>query len=207
MDHDQTVPVCRPAPTDHAVLDVLAARWSARAIAPDVPVARADVARLLEAARWAPSSGNAQPWRYVVFDDTVAEQRERARACLRPRNAWALAAPVLLLSVVRQTWPDSIEVNPSALHDVGAASLALALQASALGLVCHQMAGFDRERARQVCGLPAHTAAVAFIAVGHPGRLDDLDQRRRQRELRPRTRRPIAQTATLGALDGPGYAG
>lgn len=199
-------PARRAAVTDHQVLEVIATRWSPRAIASDTAVARVDIARILEAARWAPSSGNAQPWRYLVFDATVPEARQRARACLAPRNDWARAAPVLLVSVVRHLWPDSDERNPSALHDVGAASMALCLQATALGLVCHQMAGFDQQRAREVCAIPDDCAPVAFIAVGYPGRLADLDPFRRRREARERRRRPIAASAFVGGFDGPGFA-
>ncbi|HSK90503.1 MAG TPA: nitroreductase family protein [Euzebyales bacterium] len=200
------VPARRPAPVEHEVLDVVRDRWSARAIDPAAGVAREQVARLLEAARWAPSSGNAQPWRYVVFDDTVPAARARARRCLRPRNAWAWAAPVLLVSAVQRCWPDSDEPNPSALHDVGAASMALCLQAVAEGLVCHQMAGFDRAAAREVCGLPSELDPVAFIAVGRPGRLGDLEPSRQRRELRDRRRRPISGTAFVGGCAGPGFA-
>jgi nitroreductase len=214
MQHDPTTsededaqrsPARRPAEVDHPVLPVVRDRWSARAIDPDVAVDRSAVATLLEAARWAPSSGNAQPWRYVLFDDTVPAEREHARACLKPRNEWARTAPVLLVSVVSHLWPGSDEHNPSALHDVGAASMALCLQATALGLVCHQMAGFDRARAREVCGLIEGTDPVAFIAVGHPGRLADLDPSRRRRELRQRQRRTIAETAFVGRYGGPGF--
>jgi nitroreductase len=213
MQHDpiapdgaQRSPARRPADVDHPVLAVVRDRWSPRAMAAGAAVDPGAVATMLEAARWAPSSGNAQPWRYIVFDDTVPAERERARACLKPRNEWAHAAPVLMVSVVSRTWPDSDEINPSALHDVGAASMALCLQATALGLVCHQMAGFDRRRARDVCALPAGSDPVAFIAVGHPGRLDDLDPSRRRRELRERRRRPIAETAFVGRYGGPGFA-
>lgn len=198
-------PTQRPAPVDHPIVPLLAGRWSARAIDPDRPVPPAQVARLLEAARWAPSSGNVQPWRYLVFDDAVPEARARARACLRRGNAWAHRAPVLLLSTVSRWWPDSTDVNPSALHDVGAASLSLCLQAVAEGLVAHQMAGFDRAAARQRFAIPEGTDPVAFIAVGHPGRPEDLDARRRDRERAPRQRRPLVDTATHGGYQGPGY--
>lgn len=201
--HDATAPATlRPAPTDHEILPLLAGRWSSRAIDPERPVASDQLARLLEAARWAPSSGNVQPWRYLVFDDSVPEARDRARGCLRRGNAWAHRAPVLLLSVVARWWPDSTDPNPSALHDVGAASLSLCLQAAADGLVCHQMAGFDRQTARERFAVPDGMDPVAFIAVGHPGRADLLDDRRRDREQAPRRRRAIAETAFVGGCHG-----
>jgi nitroreductase len=195
----------RPAPTTRPILEVLAGRWSSRAIDPDQPVSRAQLAVLLEAARWAPSSGNVQPWRYLVFDAEVPEARAQARDCLRRGNVWAHRAPVLLLSLVDRCWPDSTDPNPSALHDVGAASLSLVLQAMAEGLVAHQMAGFDRARARERFAVPDRLDPVAFIAVGHPGRTDLLDDRRRDREQAPRRRRPISATAFVGRWDGPPF--
>lgn len=197
-------PVARPAPIDHAILDVLAGRWSSRAIDPDRPVARTQLVTLLEAARWAPSSGNVQPWRYLVFDASVPDAREQARSCLRRGNVWAHVAPVLLLSLVDRYWPGSEDPNPSALHDLGGASLSLCLQAAADGLVAHQMAGFERDAARERFALPERLAPVAFIAIGHPGRPDLLDERRREREQRPRRRRPVHETAFIGGWDGPG---
>jgi nitroreductase len=193
----------RPAPIDNPILEVLAGRWSSRAIDPDRPVPRSLVVVLLEAARWAPSSGNVQPWRYLVFDEDVPDALAQARGCLRRGNVWAHRAPVLLLSLVDRYWPDSTDPNPSALHDVGAASLSLVLQAMAEGLVAHQMAGFDRAQARERFGVPGRMDPVAFIAVGHPGRADLLDDRRRDREQAPRRRRPVSETAFVGGWGGP----
>lgn len=199
-------PHARRAPTAHPVLDVLAERWSSRALDPDRLVPRPTLLRLLEAARWAPSSGNAQPWRYLVFDETVPAARERARDCLNRGNTWARAAPVLLLSVVVRTWPGSDEPNRMALHDLGAASLALSLQATEEGLILHQMAGFDLERARDVGRLPSHTDPVAMIAVGYPGDLARLPDSLQRKEQRPRRRRPVAEIAMLERFDGPPLA-
>lgn len=197
-------PAARPAPVDRPILSTLANRWSARAIDPTRPVPRQVLLTLLEAARWAPSSGNAQPWRYLVFDDSVPEARDVARSCLNRGNAWAKQAPVLLLSVVVNTWPDSDERNRSALHDLGAASFSLVIQGTAEGLVAHQMAGFDVEAARAAFAVPNHADPMAMIALGYPGSVDDLPEDKRERERRPRRRRPIAETAFLGRFGGPG---
>ena len=203
-------PSTRRAPVDHPILDVLAIRWSSRAIDPDRPVDPAVLQRVLEAARWAPSTGNAQPWRYLVFDDRVPTAREQARECLSPGNAWARRAPTLLLSVAVRSWParpdkpPKADENPHAQHDVGGASLALCLQATAEGLVTHQMAGFDRTRARARFSVPDDADPVAMIAVGHPGDADALPPELARKEQRARVRRPVGQTAFLGGFEGPG---
>lgn len=202
----QVTPASRPAPTDREILPALAERWSARAIDRTRPVSSAQVATLLEAARWAPSSGNAQPWRYLLFDERVPAARAQARDCLRRGNAWARLAPVLLLSVVELYWPGSDDRNPMARHDVGAASMALCVQATADGLVAHQMAGFDADRARELFGIEDRAAPVAMIAIGHPGPVGVLDAGRRDRETAPRTRRPVAEIARLGGFDGPDFS-
>lgn len=199
-------PAARPAPTDREILPVLAERWSARAIDRTRPVSSAQVATLLEAARWAPSSGNAQPWRYLVFDERVPAAREQARDCLRRGNAWARLAPVLLLSVVELYWPDSDDRNPKAHHDVGAASLALCVQAVSDGLVAHQLAGFDAHRAHELFGIGDRAEPVAMIAIGYPGPITVLDERRRDRETARRRRRPVGEFARLGGCDGPVFS-
>lgn len=196
----------RRAPADHEILASVAGRWSARAIDPERAVDHSLLLRVFEAARWAPSSGNAQPWRYLVFDETVPAARQTARDLLKRGNSWARAAPVLLLSVVRTTWPDSDDPNRVALHDVGAASMALCLQAVALGLVAHQMGGFDVEGASTAFGLPEHHDPVAMIALGHPGDPDALSERLRERESKARERHALSELARLGDFDGPGFA-
>lgn len=196
-------PVTRPAPVEHPVLDVVAGRWSPRALDPDRDVDRPTLLRLLEAARWAPSSGNAQPWRVVVLDATVPEQRDAVRDCLKPGNAWARRAPVLLAALVATTWPGSDDPNRTAWYDAGAAMHALSLQAVHEGLIAHQMGGVDHARLRGVLGLPEQVGSAAVIAVGYPGDDEVLDERGRQRQRRPRIRAPLAERVTLGRWGGP----
>lgn len=173
---------------------------TAREVAPDVLV------RVLEAARWAPSSGNAQPWTYVVTDRRVPAARSAAQALLRPSNAWAEAAPVLLLATAARDLPAKRDKpttqNPHAWHDVGAASLALCLQATAEGLVAHQLAGFDRGGAAAAFGLPDGVEAVTLIALGYPGDGQALPAELAAREGRAE-RRPLGEVARLGTWQGP----
>lgn len=200
-------PTGRPAPVDVAIHPLLAARWSARGLDHDRAVAPEEVRALLEAARWAPSNGNAQPWRFVVADDRTPEARERLRACLRPGNAWARAAPVLVLTLAAREFPPREgkppRTNPHAWHDTGAATLALALEAAARGLVAHPMAGFDRAAAEEAVGAPADLDAVTLVAVGYP--VTDpaaLPEEVAERDARPRQRRPVDESAWLGRLEG-----
>ncbi len=157
--------------------------------------------RALEAARWAASCNNAQPWHYVI----ARRHRDAAGfaailGCLTPGNqAWCAAAPVLMVSVARMDFPANGKPNRHAWHDVGAASAQLAIEAAALGLQAHQMAGFDPARARAALGIPEGFEPVAAIALGYPGRPDALAEPYRTRETAPRQRRDVAEFAFIGA--------
>jgi nitroreductase len=191
------------ATTGTPIHDLLARRWSPRAMDPDRRVAPEMVRSLLEAARWAPSCFNEQPWRYLVFDGSDPEVLEAARGCLAEGNAWARRAPLLLLSVARDTFTRNGKPNRHAQHDVGLATENLVLQATALGLATHAMAGFDAGRARQAFQIPDGFTPLAMIAVGHPGSPDDLEEGLRQRELAPRERRPLEEIAFSGGWERP----
>ena len=189
----------KPAPTEHTIDELLRRRWSPR-LFEDRKVEREKILSLLEAARWAPSSNNDQPWYYLVFDGTDKEALQRAQSCLVPGNAWATKAPMLLLSVTRNHWSNKNVPNRHAQHDTGAASAYLVLQAVKLGLAAHQMAGFDAEKARVEFQIPDDYTPMAMIAVGYPyrGDLNSLDEKTRNRELAERSRRPLSETACAG---------
>lgn len=193
----------KPFETDPPIHELLARRWSPRAIDHDRSVPREAVLTLLEAARAAPSSFNEQPWRFLVFDGADAEALEKARGCLTAGNAWARQAPVLLLSVAAENWARDGSPNRHAQHDVGMASENLALQATASGLAVHFMAGFDFERARELFAIPEGFTPMAMIAVGYPGNLEELPPKLRDRELAPRKRKPIEEIAFAGRWGRP----
>lgn len=193
----------KAAITEHPIHELLARRWSPRAIDPSRPVPRDALLCLLEAARWAPSCFNEQPWRYLVFDGGDPDSLEQARDCLRPGNAWARRAPLLLLSVAKDNWDRDDKPNRHSQHDVGLASENLVLQAVALGLVAHQMAGFDSARARESFGIPDGFTPMAMIAIGYPGSIEDLPPEVREREVAPRSRKPLTQNAFAGHWDAP----
>ncbi len=182
----------KPAPVAHPIESLLQRRWSPRAFAPK-PVERALLLRLFEAARWAPSSYNEQPWRYVVTTQEDPGRLKEAQSVLAPGNAWATSAPVLICTVAHHTFVRNCKPNRHAFHDVGAASENLLLQATALGLFAHQMAGFDVEKARVVFQIPEGYEPVAMMALGYPAALETLTEEQRAYEQRPRARQPIEE--------------
>lgn len=184
----------KPAPADAAIAELLAKRWSARAIDANIPVGGEDLRRLLEAARWAPSCFGEEPWRYLVWDRfKQPEAWQQALSCLAPSNQrWAKNAPVLMLSVAVPTFRRNGKPNRWAQHDVGAASENLCLQAAALGLVAHQMGGFDVDQAHERFHIPRDHTCLAMIAIGHPAPIGVLEDDLQARESAPRTRRPLS---------------
>ena len=193
----------KSARTSVEVLSVIAARWSPRALDPNGVVTDAQLRALLEAARWAPSYGNTQPARYLVGrrgDDTF----DRIYGVLNSGNkAWTHAASVLLLGAVVLR-NDKGDV-PLTEYGLGLASENLVLQAVAEGLVAHQMSGFDADAARAVFALPEQVRPVVAIAVGTLGDPDQLDERRRDRELAPRRRLALDEIAFTGQWGRPAF--
>ncbi|HNW78401.1 MAG TPA: nitroreductase family protein [Candidatus Competibacteraceae bacterium] len=193
----------KPASTAVAIADLLAHRWSPRAIDPDRPVTREQLTALLEAARWAPSCFGDQPWRYLVWDRfRDSDSWQQAFACLAEGNQiWVRNAPILLLAVAAPQFSHNGQANRWAQYDTGAASENLCLQATALGLVAHQMGGFDPVQAQARFAIPADHSCMAMIAVGHPGALETLPEALRDKEQAPRSRKPLAQFVFEGRWD------
>ena len=180
----------KPADTQFPIHDLLARRYSPRAFDPR-PVDARQVRSLLEAARWAASSFNEQPWYFLVARREDAEQFERMLGCLNERNqAWARNAGVLMLTVAKTTLTPSGRPNRCAVHDMGQASANLALEATALGLGAHQMAGVDLGKVRATYGVPVGFEPQTAIAIGHPGPIDGLPEAFREAERAPRRRKP-----------------
>jgi nitroreductase len=193
----------KPADTQHPIHDLIKRRWSPRAFS-DQQIDAEKLHMLLEAARWAPSSNNEQPWRFIVANKDHETEWNRLLACLVEGNRkWAYRAPVLILSVASLNFQDDSTPNRHALHDTGMAVENLVLQATALGLATHQMAGFDVEKARADLKIPSGYEPVAMIAVGYPGDLAFLPDRLRERELQPRSRQPISEWTFSGQWGEP----
>lgn len=193
----------KPAETQFPIHDLLRRRWSPRAFSEHM--VEADTLRsLFEAARWAPSSNNEQPWHFILGTKADPSAYDRLFACLKEGNKkWAFRAPVLMLSVARLNFEDEGTPNRHAWHDTGMAALSLSLQATALGLIAHQMAGFDVDKARAELGIPAGFEPVAMIAVGYPADPAILDERLRQRELALRERKSAREIVAIGRWNVP----
>jgi nitroreductase len=187
-----------PAKNQHAIHELIERRWSPRAFA-DRGVDNATLCSLLEAARWAPSSYNEQPWSFLVATKDDAGEFERLLSCLVEFNAgWAQHAPVLMLSVAALQLQRNGKPNRHAFHDVGLAVENLVLQATALGLEAHQMAGFDVDKARELYQIPETHEPVAVIALGYPGDPDSLPSPLRERETQPRVRKGLHEFVYTG---------
>jgi nitroreductase len=193
------------ATTSVPVTNIIAGRWSPRAFDGARDLSVDEVLTLLEAARWAPSCFNDQPWRFVVCDRaTNSGAWQNLLDCLTEKNQlWAKNAPLLLLATAVPAFGHNDKPNRWHQYDTGAASENICLQASAMGLAAHQMGGFDIDKTRATFGIPEDVALMAVIAVGHPGKLDELDEEFRDGELAARVRKPLSEGFFSGTWGTP----
>jgi len=183
----------KPAETQYDIHELLCRRWSPRAFA-ERPVEADKLRSLFEAARWAPSCFNAQPWRFLFATKETPVEYNRLFDCLVEGNKkWAHRAPVLVLSLAKLTFEDG-SANRHAWHDVGLAMGNLLLQSTALGLIVNQMAGFDTVKARTELHIPDGYDPIAIIAIGYAGDPATLPDSLRQKEVAKRKRRPLAES-------------
>ena len=185
----------RPAPTNIAIHDLLKRRWSPRAFDPNRPVTREQLKVLLEAGRWAPSCNGDEPWRYLIWDKGRDPQGwQKAYDCLSENNKkWVKNVPLLMLSCAGSAFEATGKPNRWTQHDTGAASVSMALQAGAMGLVIHQMGGWDADKARAAFAIPPEYTPMAMIAVGYQASPDILDEETKAKEMRPRGRKPVVE--------------
>jgi uncharacterized protein (DUF924 family)/nitroreductase len=192
-----------PATPDHEIHPLLSQRWSPRVFS-DRPVELTKLAQLLEAARWSASSFNEQPWRFVVAPRQDEAAFSRLLSCLTSRNqSWAQGAAALLLSVARQTFAHNDKLNRHAWHDVGLATAQLIVQAEALGMRAHPMAGFDSQRTRDVLAIPEGYEPVAVVALGYPRESDSQPGASSTPEGGQRTRKSLSEFAFFGRFGEP----
>lgn len=183
-------------PSNYPILETLRKRWSPYRFQP-VPVEDEKILTCLEAARWAASSFNDQPWSWIVARRQDGEAFERMLNCLLEANqAWAAKAGVLILTVTRSTFAYNGKPNRVALHDLGQAAAQLSLQATELGLQVHQMAGVNLSVVRQQYGIPEGFEPQTAIAIGYPDEsdpTDDLGSQLKGRESGKRERTPLSE--------------
>ena len=182
----------KPAPTDYPIEEILRRRWSPRAFS-DRNVEAEKLRSLFEAARWAPSSFNEQPWSFIFATKETPAEHAQLLNCLTERNQqWATLAPVLMVSVAKLNFEKTGKPNRHAFHDVGLAMGNLLVEATALGLFVHQMAGFSVDKIREAYHVPEGFEPVAAIAIGYPAEPEILPEAFRELETGARKRKPIS---------------
>lgn len=182
----------KPAPTTYPIHELIRSRWSPRSFAAQ-PVEQEKLNHVFEAASWAFSAMNAQPWQYIYAHKADTGAFQKILDCLVPGNQpWAKNAPVLIIALAKTTHADG-QPNGAALHDLGAANATLFLEATALGLYGHLMGGFDREKTRRDFNLPADLAPAVIMALGYIGEAEQLEEPFLSREKAARSRKPLAE--------------
>jgi nitroreductase len=195
---NETLIMEKPAITSHKLHELLRLRWSPRAFA-DKAVEKNKILRMLEAARWSPSSSNQQPWRFIVGlkgDETY----KKIYDVLDDFNQkWTFTAPVLMLAVGDTRSKKNPEIkNDKYKYDVGQAVAHLTFQASADGLFVHQMGGLDNQEAARVFGVPEGCKVLTAIAVGYMGTPDMLEPRLAKSEYKVRERQHLNEMVYSG---------
>ena len=177
--------------SDKPVEELILRRWSPRAYA-DRTVSDADLATVFSAAAWAASSYNEQPWRFIVGRKGDETYKKIFDSLVPMNQAWAKSAPVLFATFGKKTFTQNGQPNGYALHDTGAASATLSLQAQALGLHTHGMGGFDKDALRAFFGVPSDYEAGACWTLGYLGDPENVPENFKEAEKAPRTRKPLA---------------
>jgi len=186
------------ADNTYPIHDLIKKRWSPRAFA-ERPVEHDKLRSLFEAARWAPSSNNAQPWSFIVATKEDKSAYDRLLGCMSKKNQrWARLAPVLVLSIASLYFPGTGEADRLGLYGLGLAVENLVTQATALGLYVHQAGGFSKECAHKAFDIPEGREPVDVIAIGYLGDPKSLPEDLREQELARRTRKPLAEFVFSG---------
>jgi len=195
----------KTANTSVEINGLLAGRWSPRAFDPDHELESDKITALMEAARWAPSCFNEQPWRFIVCNKHSNNTAwQYAVSCLAPKNQlWAKNAPLLMMACAHKEFSHNGSSNRWAQYDTGAASENICLQAASMGLFAHQMGGFDAERAHEVFKIPRQITPMAMIAVGYYGNINNLEADFVVGEQAARERNPLHNHFFNGDFETP----
>jgi nitroreductase len=173
---------------EHEILAEIKLRKSGRAYS-DKLVEEEKIHRILEAARWAPSSMNEQPWRYIIATKENKEVYDKVLNALAEANqVWVKKAPLLVVSLAKKTHLRNGAINRFAMYDTGAANALLSLEATAAGLMTHQMGGYDYTKLKTSLTISDDFEIAAVISVGYPGNVEELPEALRVRESAPRER-------------------
>lgn len=195
----------KSARTRVPIHDLIQKRWSPRSFTGE-PISSETFTRIFEAARWAPSSRNKQPWRFILVTQDDGDDYQNVLECLVESNQeWAKHAYALVV-VITET-PDPDRPVPISVYDAGLAVSLLTIEALNNDLYLHQMGGVDRDRLRGVCGIPETHLPIVAIAIGNLGSIDDLPEGAREKDLKPRERRPLVETVHKGKWGNPADLG
>lgn len=182
----------KPATTSAPIHELLANRWSPRGFSENRRLTVSEIRALLEAARWAPSSSNSQPWRFAVAHKGDDLFNQLSQTLSGYNKTWAPTASALIVCIT-ETVDSAGTPRHSAEYDLGLAVSALATQATALELAVHQIGGFSASSVREILQLSPALKPVVLLAVGEQDDAADLDETLRARETAPRSRMPLEE--------------
>ncbi len=188
--------ISKPAQTEVPIHGLIAKRWSARAFSTR-SVEKTKLLSILEAARWAPSSRNEQPWRYIVFTEGNPDKLKEAQSVLLEINSYAKRAPILICAMAKKSYTDNGNHNRLHLHDLGAANENMFLESFNQGLIMHEMGGFNREKARDLFRISDEYEVGIMIAIGYQDTHNILPDRYKEKALMPRERKPLSEIVFL----------
>jgi len=181
--------------TEISLHEIIANRWSPRAFDVSKFVSQEKLQSLLEAARWAPSCYNDQPWRFIIFDkaNNEAAWKNALSVLAEPNQVWAKNAPLLILVIAANKFSHNGKINRWSHYDTGAAALNLVLQADSSGLVSHQMGGFDEDVARSLFEIPQDYTLMSMLAIGYQAEESVLSGDFKTMEVSDRQRNDIGE--------------
>jgi nitroreductase len=198
---DKTEFPIKEAKTAYDIHPLIKKRWSPRTFS-DKPVDKEILRQLFDAARWAPSSYNEQPWRFIIATKEEPEEFEKLSEVMVEFNRnWASGAPVLVLTAIKKIFEMNENPNRVALHDLGQAVSYLTFEATRHDLYVHQMAGIDLDKARELYQIPDDYEPATMIAIGYMGELDNLPENLKDAETGKRSRMDIDDILFRGDWD------
>ena len=190
------------ADPDYPIIPELSQRWSPRAFS-DRPIPALLIKKLFEAARWAPSSYNEQPWHFIIAQKEDRDSWERLLSVLVEGNQkWAKTAPLLGISIAKKRFDRNDKPNRHYFHDVGLAMGNLLAEATHHGLYAHQMAGYHKDQAAEKLHIPEAFEPVACFAIGYLGEPDQLEEKMAKSERKERSRKPLSELVSIGDWEG-----